>query len=93
MFIKKSSLGTQQTYYNVFIQHFLQPTPWILSLQYNASFIANGISRDTAGGASVNMYDDIVGKRQQEILTFYIQSQYFHLVFCTLSSFLSSSTN
>ena len=77
----------------IYVQHFLQPIPWILSLQYNASFIANGISRDTAGGASVNMYDDIVGKRQQEILTFYIQSQYFHLVFCTLSSFLSSSTN
>ena len=94
MFIKKSSLGTQQTYYNVFIQHFLLPPPRILSLQYNASFIANGISRDTAGGASVNMDDDIVGKGQQEISTFYlIQSQYFHLVFCTLSSFLSSSTN
>ena len=40
----------------------------------------------------MNMDDDIVGKGQEEILTFYlIQSQYFHLVFCTLSSFLSSS--
>ena len=88
MFIKKSSLGTQQTYYNVFIQHFLQPTPWVVSLQYNVSFIANGVSRDTAGGASVYMDDDIIGKGQQEILTFYlIQSQYFHLVFCTLFIF------
>ena len=42
---------------------------------YNVSFIANGISRDTAGGASVNMDDDIVGKGQQEILTFYSQSE------------------
>ena len=36
----------------------------------------------------MNMDDDIVGKGQQEILTFYlIQSQYFHLVFCTLFIF------
>ena len=88
MFIKKSSLGTQQTYYNVLMYN-------IFSNLHQGHFpYINGISRDTAGGASVNMDDDIVGKGQQEILTFYlIQSQYFHLVFCTLSSFLSSSTN
>ena len=56
MFIKKSSLGTQQTYYNVFMYNIFSNLH-----QGHFSYI-NGISRDTAGGASVNMDDDIVGK-------------------------------